>query len=101
MTNVQPSIDLDRLRHIIGSLSEGVILVDANQAIIWANEAALRMHGVDDLSGLGKDVDDYRERFQLRYRNKHRLGEGDYPIDRVIAGEAFDEVVVEVIPRDE
>ena len=39
MTNVQPSIDLDRLRHIIGSLGEGVILVDANQAIIWANEA--------------------------------------------------------------
>ncbi|WP_229380749.1 MULTISPECIES: PAS domain-containing protein [unclassified Sphingobium] len=37
-------------------------MVDANQAIIWANEAALRMHGVDDLSGLGKDVDDYRER---------------------------------------
>ncbi len=101
MTNAHPLIDLDRLRHIIGSLSEGVLLVDAHQSLLWANDAALRMHGVEDLTGLGKDVDDYRRRFQLRYRNNHRLGEGDYPLDRVIAGESFSQVIVEVIPQGE
>ena len=52
MTNAHPLIDLDRLRHIIGSLSEGVLLVDAHQSLLWANDAALRMHGVEDLTGL-------------------------------------------------
>ncbi len=96
-----PSIEQERLRHIIGGLSEGVLLVDAEQRIVWANPAALVMHGVERLADLGADVDDYRRRFQLRYRNNHRLERGDYPLDRVIAGEAFDEVVVEVIPQGE
>ena len=101
MTDAHPTIDLDRLRHIIGSLSEGVLLVDAQQRILWANEAALRMHGVEEVAGLGGTVDAYRQLFQLRYRNNHRLKRGDYPLDRVIAGEAFDEVIVEVIPKGE
>ena len=56
------------------------------------------MHGVDGLAGLGGTATGYRERFELRYRNDHPLPEGEYPIERVIAGEAFDEVVVEVAP---
>lgn len=93
-----PSIDLPQLRHIISGLREGVILVDTDQKIRWANDAALRMHGVETVGDLGADVDAYRERFQLRYRNNHRLDRGDYPLDRVLAGESFDEVVVEVVP---
>lgn len=95
------SVDLGRLRQIIAGLSEGVMLIGTDQAILWANDAALRMHGVESPGELGADVDAYRERFQLRYRNNHRLGKGDYPADRVIAGEAINEVVVEVIPAGE
>ncbi|MFA7752011.1 PAS domain-containing protein, partial [Klebsiella pneumoniae] len=54
------------------------------------------MHGVERLAQLGADVDEYRERFQLRYRNNHRLEADDYPIERVVAGDSFSEVVVEV-----
>jgi PAS domain S-box-containing protein len=79
-------------------LSEGVILVDAHQTITWANEAALAMHGVADLAALGTTVDEYRARFQLKYRNNRRLSKGRYPIERVISGEAFHDVVVEVTP---
>ena len=39
-----------QLQQIVAGLSEGVILVDAHQAITWANEAALAMHGVSDLA---------------------------------------------------
>jgi len=92
------SVDLGRLRQIIAGLSEGVILVGADQAILWANDAALRMHGAEQAADLGATVDEYRARYQLRYRNNHRLEKGDYPFDRIIAGEAFSEVVVEVIP---
>jgi PAS domain S-box-containing protein len=88
--------DRRQLQQIIAGLTEGVILVDPDQTIFWANEAALQMHGVENLGELGATVSEYRERFDLRYRNNHRLSDGDYPMDRVIAGEAFSDVVVAV-----
>ncbi|HJU16459.1 MAG TPA: PAS domain S-box protein [Stellaceae bacterium] len=88
--------DRRQLQQIIAGLTEGVILVDPDQSIFWANEAALAMHGIEKLEDLGATVSDYRQRFELRYRNNHRLSEGDYPIERVLAGEAFSDVIVMV-----
>ncbi|MCD9097385.1 PAS domain-containing protein [Luteimonas fraxinea] len=87
-----------QLQQIITGLSEGVILVEPDHRIVWANESALQLHGVETVEDLGADVDAYRERFALRYRNNHPLQAGNYPIDRVIAGETFSDVIVEVIP---
>ncbi|WP_237481479.1 PAS domain S-box protein [Lichenibacterium dinghuense] len=86
------------LRQIVAGVSDGVILVGLDQTICWANKAALEMHGVTTVDDLGANVTEYRERFELRYRNSHRLPAGQYPMERVMAGEAFDEVVVEVVP---
>src|SRR3712207_3799773 len=58
------------------------------------------MHGVRDLQELGQTVDEYRNNFVLRYRNNHTLDPGRYPINRVVAGEAFDEVVVVIAHKD-
>lgn len=93
--------DRSQLQQIIAGLTEGVILVDPDQTILWANEAALDMHGAQAVADLGDSVSEYRRRFQLRYRNNHSLSKGDYPIDRVVAGEAFTDVVVEVTPAGE
>ena len=84
------------LQQIIAGLTEGILLIEPDQTLAWANEAALAMHGVQDLRELGRTVTEYRSRFRLAYRNKHSLSEGDYPISRVLAGEVFDEVIVEV-----
>ncbi|RXD05603.1 PAS domain S-box protein [Sphingomonas sp. UV9] len=96
LKSLRDSADLRHLRQIIAGLNEGVILIDPDQAILWANHAALGMHGVDSVEDLGSTVDDYRQRFQLRYRNNHKLNDSDYPIERVVSGEAFSQVVVEV-----
>jgi PAS domain S-box-containing protein len=88
--------DRRQLQQIIAGLTEGVILIDPDQSIFWANEAALAMHGVEKLDGLGATVSEYRQRFELRYRNNHRLSHGDYPMDRLVAGEPFSDVVVAV-----
>ncbi len=96
LKSLRDSADLRHLRQIIAGLDEGVILVDPDQSILWANDAALGMHGVASVEELGTDVDEYRQRFQLRYRNNHKLTDADYPIERVVSGEAFSEVVVEV-----
>ncbi len=90
--------DRRQLQQIISGLSDGVILIEPDQTIFWANQAALDMHGAADVAELGATITEYRERFRLRYRNNHRLAAGNYPIDRVIAGESFSDVVVEVVP---
>ncbi|MEO6920990.1 MAG: helix-turn-helix transcriptional regulator [Collimonas sp.] len=90
--------DRRQLQQIITGLTEGVILVEPDQTIVWANQAALDMHGVEDVKELGANASEYRERFRLRYRNNHMVQPGSYPIDRVIAGEGFSDVIVEVYP---
>ena len=98
LVGIGDTADLGNLRLIVAGLSEGVILIHPDQRILWANDAALRMHGVGSLDGLGDTVGEYRHRFELRYRNNHRLSVGEYPVDRVMSGETFTEVTVEVAP---
>jgi len=93
----RPHADRTQLQQIITGLPEGIIIINPDQTIAWSNEAALAMHGVKSLKELGATVSEYRERFELRYRNRHKLPPGDYPMDRVVTGEAFSEVVVEVV----
>ncbi len=88
--------DRRQLHQIIAGLTEGVILVEPDQRIVWANEAALAMHGAASLAELGADVTEYRERFRLRDTNHDPVRQGQYPIDRVISGEQFSDVTVEV-----
>ena len=93
--------DYRQLRQLVAGLSDGVILVAPDQAIAWANRAALAMHGVGRMADLGATVSEYRAHFELRDRGRHRLPAGQYPMERVLAGDAFDEVVVEVAPAGE
>ena len=84
------------LRQIIAGMDDGVILIGTDQSILWANPRALAMHGIQRVSDLGATVSEFRERYVLHYRNRHVLPDGNYPMERLLKGEAFDEVVVEV-----
>ena len=53
---LQGNADRRQLQQIIAGLTEGVILVEPDQTILWANEAALTMHGVTRVDDLGRDV---------------------------------------------
>ena len=89
---------LRHLEQLIADLTVGVVLVDPSGALIGANAAALRMHGIVKLADLGATADDYCQRFCLRFRNYHRLTKREYPIMRMLAGESFPDLVVEVAP---
>src|SRR3978361_599430 len=94
--------DRTQLQQIISGLTEGVIIIEPDQSIAWANATALALHGVKAVAELGKNVGEYRQRFELRYRNQHEIPAGDHPMERLLAGEAFSEVVVEVVcPGDD
>ena len=92
----KPSRDYKQLQQIIVGLTDGVILVSTDQKILWANDAALTMHGVRRIKDLGATVGEYRRYFRLRYRNNRPVERGRYPIERVISGESFNDVTVEV-----
>ena len=92
--------DRSQLQQIVDGLAEGVILIEPDQTIAYANEAALALHGVSRLTELGVTVDDYRRTFVPKYRNHHPPGAARAPIERVVAGEAFRDVVVEVERAD-
>jgi PAS domain S-box-containing protein len=96
---VVEGVDRHELRQIIAGLSEGVILVEPDQTITYANEAALAMHGAETVDELGETVDAYRERFALRYRNNHTPNH--YPMERVVSGERFHDVIVDVKRTDQ
>ncbi len=79
-------------------LLEGVILMDPTGVILSANPAALRMHGISAVKDLGETADDYVTRFGLRYRDRRKLPRREYPLMRLLAGESFPDLIVEVAP---
>lgn len=93
-----PKIHKGSLHELIAGLGDGVVLVEPGGRIVWANASAVAMHRVSDTDGLGGDASEYRRRFTLRYRNNHPLEEGQYPIERLLAGETVDNVTVEISP---
>ena len=90
------------LREIVAGMSDGVILVAPDRRILWANPYALRMHGIDTLEALGETVDDYKRRFETRYRpNTSTLAHSHSPMEKLLAGEPVDELIVDVVPKSD
>jgi PAS domain S-box-containing protein len=94
------SADRRQLQQIVSGLTEGIILIDPDRNIVWANETALAIHGVETAAELGGTVDAYGRIFALHYRNNHSLEPAQYPGERLLRGELFHDVVVEVTRRD-
>lgn len=93
-----PSLDdlfASPLSQLIEEMKEGVLLLDHDGALRWANRAALAMHDVERVDALGASIDEYRQRFQVRLKTPH-----DYPTPpavQLLAGMPFDNVVFEIM----
>jgi PAS domain S-box-containing protein len=87
---------LRHLEQLIDGLTAGVILIDLSGTIIWCNDAALGMHGIEKAEDLGGTADEYVKRFALTLPGGHRLTSREYPVMRVLAGENFPDLVVRV-----
>ena len=89
------------LHRIVTDIAEGVVLVEEDGRIVWANPAALVMHGCEALDELGDTAQAYHDRFQLNYRNGRAAPKADYPIDRLLKGESFSDLVVHLVRQDQ
>src|SRR3982074_904986 len=77
-TTATPQADRRQLQQIIAGLTEGIVLIDPDRSIVWANETALAIHDVTTLAELGATATDYRKKFILKYRNHHDLPPKQY-----------------------
>jgi PAS domain S-box-containing protein len=93
--------DRSQLQQIIAGVTEGVILVEPDRRIVWANEAALQMHGATSVGELGATVEDYAQLFALRYRNGQALEPEEHHLARLCQGESFDGLILEVRRTDD
>jgi PAS domain S-box-containing protein len=93
------SATLAHLEQLIDGLTTGAVLLDTTGAILWANAAARAMHGVETTEQLGATADEYCQRFCLRLRGGRRLQAREYPVMKLLAGESFDDMVVDVMPK--
>lgn len=91
----------NQLHRIVASLSDGVILIEPDGTIAWANDAALAMHGCTAFAELGSTVSDYHKRFVVRLRGGIELKAANLPMARLLRGETFEDLVVEVCHRDQ
>jgi PAS domain S-box-containing protein len=101
---LRPSARQPTLRHLdqlMAQLLDGVILLDPTGTILSANASALRMHGVDRLDALGGTAEGYAERFALWSADHRPLKHREYPLFRLLAGESFPDLIVEVAPAGE
>ncbi|MFT4100394.1 MAG: PAS domain S-box protein [Burkholderiaceae bacterium] len=97
----RPEVDRSQLQQLVAGLSEGIVLLDTDGQIVWANAHALSMHDAESLDKLGGSVRGYAKRFVLRYRNHRALAARQYPLARLLAGETFDDVVVRLGRHDD
>ncbi len=89
-----------QLQQIMAHLSEGVILLDPDGAILWANRAALDMHGCATQQDLGESTAQYAERFLLRESGGRAIPPSRSPFARLASGESFASLVLELTQRD-
>jgi PAS domain S-box-containing protein len=92
----KPQAERRQLQEIIAGLSEGVILLDTDGTIVWANKAALAAYDVENIAALGGDEAGFFKKFDLHYLNHRELKAGDFPMARLLAGQEFTDVIVEV-----
>ncbi len=83
-----------QLLQIVSGLDDGVIMINSDRTIAWANDAALRMHVVGTLGELGDTVDAYWHRFTPRAHAGGTPAEAELSMDRVLRGEGFREMTV-------
>ena len=82
------------LHQIIEGVAEGIILIDLDGNITWANASALAMHEVKSRAGLGATVKEYRQRFHYRYRSGHKVLKAAYPMVQALDNKTVKETML-------
>ena len=82
-------VRLDELEAIIASISDGLVIADAEGHLLAMNPAGLRLHQYDAMEDARRHVSEYAEDFELRTLDGAVLPVDEWPMARVLKGERF------------
>ncbi len=84
----------DQLDIILGSISDGISVIDEKGRIIYINKAGLEMGGLSSVSTVPKTVPEVLERYQIRDEQGNKLPMDALPYVRAIKGETTPERLI-------
>jgi PAS domain S-box-containing protein len=87
---------LDELEAIIASISDGLVIADAEGHLLAMNPAALRMHQYGTVQEARMHLSEYPAHFELHTPEGTVLPVGKWPLAQVLEGERFEGVEVQV-----
>lgn len=87
---------LAELKAIFRSMTEGLVVFDANGRLVEINQAALDMHGFTNPEELCHDLPHLQSLFELRDLKNDIIPHDRWPIARALKGETFQMYVVKV-----
>ncbi len=96
-----PASDRTQLEAMIADLSTGIVMIDTDGTLLYANRMALQMHGVEKLSSLGQTSTGYKDAFELKDLAGVPLLPKAYPLERLLNGKTFTDFNVMVPVRDD
>ena len=94
--NTVPASNRAQLETIITDLSTGIVTLETDGTLHYANRAALVLHGVSELAALGKTVAGYQQAFRVEDLSGTPLAPGAYPLARLLNGETFGDLHIKV-----
>ena len=97
-----PARDRTQLEAMIADLSTGILMVDTDGTLLYANRAALQMHGVSDFASLGRDLFRITKTISaLQDLSSVPLLPKAYPLERLLNGDTFTDLIVMVPVKDD
>lgn len=88
--------NLAQLQAIMHSMTDGLVVFDLQGNVIDMNPAALRIHGFESVHQATRHLSEFPETFELRYLDGSHMPVDEWPMARVIKGETFADLEVEV-----
>ena len=89
-----------RLRAVVSSMSDGLVLADPAGNLVEWNPAALRMHGYESQDEVRRPLSDFAGTFVLSPPGGQPLPPADWPMARVLRGEVLTDVELNVRRTD-
>ncbi len=91
---------LAQLRAVFGSMREGVVLLDPQGNITYANAAAGALHGLGEVRSIRSiNLEEIARIFEVADAEGRPLPSGDWPLCRALQGETFSDYEVQIRSR--
>lgn len=101
MNKATQNIDaIPALHRLVDQLDQGVLLLDSQSNIVWANDAAAWLHGFDHRDDMLLTALQYQRQFDVRYLNHHAPGPGQHPLSRLAKEKPFEDLMVLLSARN-